>query len=332
MPVTHTHPIESNLLLNGEVQVDCLPIKWSLTFSESPRQRRGGSGSPDVFVQSLRLKVAKPPDDSTLGIPLARFDHVAWEIRRAIENEMTLRNNPARAPINMQNWRRTPEEVEALLRALCHDFQRRHSNHELASGDDILSVKDLVSRVGCTIAELDSLHQRGIIRPKRTVGGQRRFSQRDVARISELIHKLRRGDDLPPATGLGQVGDQLRDSPVERSKIRDMTMLAVAHLYADAIEIYPSRDHSVIEYIQSKMEWLTKDHIITMIRLARTKLDLPIYRRGRMPKSLKEGVESPAEVAVPMPSPEEVNLTKYNEILQKWQLIGFRHLRPSSQC
>jgi hypothetical protein len=66
-----------------------------------------------------------------------------------------------------------------------------------------------------------------------------------------------------------------------------MTMLAVAHLYADAIERYPNRDHSVIEFIQSKMEWLAKDHIITMIRLARTKLDLPIYRRGRIPKSIR---------------------------------------------
>jgi len=60
-------------------------------------------------------------------------------------------------------------------------------------------------------------------------------------------------------------------------------------------ELFPSRDHGVIEYIQSKMEWLTEDHIITMIRLARTRLNLPIYRRGRMPKSLKKTSESKTE-------------------------------------
>jgi len=270
--------------MNGEVRVDALPITWSLTFAETAGRRRGGS---DVFIQSLRLKAPKPTDDSTPGIPLARFDHVAWEIRQAIENEIAVRNNPARGPINMQSWRQSPAEVDELIKELRLEVHRRKVKNELASDDDVLSVKDLISKVGCTAVELNNLQRRGLVRPKRTVGGQRRFSQRDVARIGELIDRLRRGDELPPPTGMGREGDQHRDSLADRSRIRHMTMLAVAHLYADAIERYPNRDHSVIEFIQSKMEWLTKDHIITMIRLARTKLDLPIYRRGRVPKSIK---------------------------------------------
>lgn len=303
MPVRDARSVEPSLLLSGELQIDFLPIAWSLVFSESPGLRRGRSGSPDVFVRSVRLKAAKSTDDATLGIPLARFDHVVWEVRQAIERKLGLRNNPGSAPVNMQDWREKPEEVEKLLEALREDFQRRNTNRELASGEDILSVKALVSKIGCTIAELDYLQQRAIIRPKRTVGGQRRFSQRDVTRISELIDKLRRGDELPPPTGLGQVGDQLRDSPTERRRIRSATMDVVANLYADATERFPRRDHSVIEYIQSKMEWLTKDEIITLIRLARTKRDLPIYRRGRMPKSLNKGVESPAAVPIPPDEP-----------------------------
>jgi len=95
-------------------------------------------------------------------------------------------------------------------------------------------------------------------------------------------------------------------------------MDVVANLYADATERFPRRDHSVIEYIQSKMEWLTKDEIITLIRLARTKRDLPIYRRGRMPKSLNEGVESPAGVAVPIPPDEPPGYEEDNRALQEF--------------
>jgi|GEM_PF-3154192 len=284
MPKAHDPQAELGRLMNGEVRVDTLLITWSLTFAETAGRRRGGS---DVLIQSLRLKAAKPTDDLTPGIPLARFDHVAREIRQAIENAIAVRNDPECGPINMQSWRQSPAEVDELIKELHLEVHRRKVKSEVASDDDVLSVKDLISKVGCSAVEINNLQRRGLIQPKRTVGGQRRFSQRDVARISELFDRLRRGDELPPPTGMGREGDLHRDSPADRSRIRHMTMLAVAHLYADAIERYPNRDHSVIEFIQSKMEWLTKDHIITMIRLARTKLDLPIYRRGRIPKSIR---------------------------------------------
>jgi len=273
--------------MNGLVQAESFNVRWYLTFAK-PKKR-------DILVESLRFKVAKSTGDSFPGFPLTRFEYVAREIQRAIEREMTLRYNPKDAPISMQSWRRDPEEVKAWLDELRKDFYHRRDNNKLAGDGDVLSVKDLVAKVGCTTAEIDRLHKRGLIRPKRTVGGQRRFSQLDAERISELIHKLRRGEDLCMEEGFDSETDNLRDSPTNRSETRNMTMDVVAHLYAEASELFPSRDHGVIEYIQSKMEWLTEDHIITMIRLARTRLNLPIYRRGRMPKSLKKTSESKTE-------------------------------------
>jgi len=275
---------EGEMLMSGVVQFDTHPIKWFLTFAESQMHRQGDTASKDVFINSLRFKVAKQTGDSMFGIPINRLEPVTREIQRAIEREMTQRNDARSAPVRLHFWKRDPQEMEELLEVLRDDFQRRKDNHELASAEHMLSVKDLVERVGCTSAEINDLHKRGLIRPMRTLGGQRRFSQQDLENIRELIHKLRRGENLSSADGFGHENEDRRDSPAERSKIRDMTMQAVAHLYAEAIEMFPSRDHSVIKHIQSRMEWLTEDHIITMIRLARTKLDLPIYRRGRMPK------------------------------------------------
>lgn len=283
------------MLMSGVVHIDNRPINWFLTFAESQTQRQVGAASQDLFINSLRFKAAKPTGEPMLGIPITRLGRVTREIQQAIEREVTMRNHSKSAPVPLHSWRRDPEEVEEILKDLRDDFQRRKDNHQLASDDHVFSVKDLAAKLGCTSAEIDSLQKRGLIRPMRTLGGQRRFSQQDLENIRELLHKLHRGENLSSADGFGHENEDLRDSPAERSRIRDMTMTAVAHLYAEAIEMFPSRDYSVIKHIQSRMEWLTEDHIITMIRLARTKLDLPIYRRGRMPKRIESSSSSKRE-------------------------------------
>jgi len=280
------------MLMSGVVHLDNRPIKWFLTFAESQTQRQVGAASQDLFINSLRFKAAKPTGEPTLGIPVTRLERVTREIQQDIEREMTVRNHSRSAPVPLYSWRRDPQEVEEILKDLRDDFRRRKDNYQLASDDHVLSVKDLAEKLGCTSTEIDSLQKRGLIRPMRTLGGQRRFSQQDLEHIRELLHRLHRGEKLSSADGFGHENENLRDSPAERSRIRDMTMTAVAHLYVEAIETFPSRDHSVIKHIQSRMGWLTEDHIITMIRLARTKLDLPIYRRGRMPKRIESSSNS----------------------------------------
>lgn len=67
---------------------------------------------------------------------------------------------------------------------------------------------------------------------------------------------------------------------------RDVTMVTVADLYRRALLNFPKRDRGVVEYIQEHMPWLSKNEVTYFIQRARkTGIDLPIYRRGRVPKA-----------------------------------------------
>lgn len=67
-------------------------------------------------------------------------------------------------------------------------------------------------------------------------------------------------------------------------ELRDVTMVTVADLYRRALLNFPKRDRGVVEYIQEHLPWLNKNEVTYLIQRARKRgIDLPIYRRGRVP-------------------------------------------------
>lgn len=100
-----------------------------------------------------------------------------------------------------------------------------------------------------------------------------------------------RSDDGPlAAMGSGGSPRDLRavETQLSDRDSRDMTMITVAQLYALALLRFPNRDRSVVRFIQEHLEWLSDLEITANVQRARLRgIDLPVYRRGRIPKKKK---------------------------------------------
>jgi hypothetical protein len=98
-------------------------------------------------------------------------------------------------------------------------------------------------------------------------------------------------DEPLAAMGSGRNSHELRavEPQLSDRESRDMTMITVAQLYALALMRFPNRDRSVVRFIQEHLEWLSDLEITAYVQRARLRgIDLPVYRRGRIPKKRKQ--------------------------------------------
>jgi len=176
--------------------------------------------------------------------------------------------------------------------------QRTHGGQRRFSTFDLKRLADLHERL-----RLELKWDSPLVTPTpQAHSGSRRFSGNDLRRLAippqhPLATPPQRNaseNDDPSASmrstksGQAPVQDKraVADAINHRKKIKEVTMNTVAQLYLEACDRYPNRDKSVVEYINKNLEWLSEDDIITMVRLARRRgIYLPIYRRGRLPKT-----------------------------------------------
>lgn len=102
------------------------------------------------------------------------------------------------------------------------------------TGGPGLNIAALAHRTGVPPHTLRKWEQRyGVIRPARTTGGQRRYSEGDVARVSWLRDRLREGYRISEAAAL------LADSPVPARttvELREALVEAASATSADTVE------------------------------------------------------------------------------------------------
>jgi DNA-binding transcriptional MerR regulator len=187
-----------------------------------------------------------------------------------------------------RDWNVRPQDIQHQIEFLRETHHRGQREGRLAADGDTLSVGDVSKMIGCTAKEIGDLESLDLIFPRRTHGGQRRFSVEEISLVRERVAALRSGAFGVPNRRRAAVGgsDATR---FDQREVRNLTVGVVAHLYREACERFPNRDRSVVEYIREHMEWLSEDEIITAIRLARKHDEtFPLYRRGRIPQGPKK--------------------------------------------
>lgn len=219
------------------------------------------------------------------------------------------------------------------LRVLRNDHDIRVRNGEIAVSDvgdgekeKMLSLSLAAEYAGVSVDDLKDLERKGLLVVKRTNGGRRRYSVNQLEDVKSLlktarVHKRNRSNlkmigpiqrsatviyaaEPMAAMGMPIANNGKLLTPKER---RHLTVITVAQLYLEALVKFPEREISVIEYIRSKMEWLSASEITTYVRQARHRSDipLPIFRQGRIRarRRTNPAVPEPAEIPEPMKEP-----------------------------
>lgn len=67
----------------------------------------------------------------------------------------------------------------------------------MGRGNEILTIGELAARTGLAVSAIRFYEEKGLIRPLRTTGGQRRFLRSDIRRLSFAMIAQRLGWTLP---------------------------------------------------------------------------------------------------------------------------------------
>ncbi|MGA0218120.1 MAG: MerR family transcriptional regulator [Ilumatobacteraceae bacterium] len=307
MPKSQTPP--ASVLLHGSVPFTGFStppvIRWHLTLTAR-------EGTSQFFIDSLRFKIQEAGSgEARVGVDELRhaFNAIAAQVRPELQRHLERVDRAARrasmrgfdyAPY--RSWIEQLPPIHQRLTILRDEHERRVRSGELVTDKATLSIGELSEQSGVATSVILELETSGLLNPARSEGGQRRYLPSEIARIKELarglgeksrkLHQDHVPDDPSPVAAMSTRSSQRnRSRPTtpefEPSQIKDMTVATVAELYLEACERFPNRDHSVVEYIQKHMNWLSENYIITMIRLARRRgIALPVYRRGRLPKKV----------------------------------------------
>lgn len=316
---------ESIITLRGKVSApghrgrhDALNLLWKANV-------RPGQSRNEVKVESFRVSVAPLAGEPTRGLELGLLEWVTHKVQDQIKSELQSYLNKAHqredAKRDFHRQIATIPNIDERLTILRHEYVRRLRLGELAGEGARFRLSDASAQAGLTVAEILDLEEHGLFVSARSVGGQRRFTESDIARLREIAVTSRTSDGSLDLSTVSRLLPQPNDSdlssaaPEHREKLqteqsgritpaqfKDWTMVTVVQLYLEACDRYPRRDRSVIEYIREQMPWLDEDYVVTLIRLARRKgIELPIYRRGRIPKrtGVAQQVASPNQNTEP---------------------------------
>ena len=259
-------------------------------------------------VSSFRVKALSDLDDDAAGFEVFELHHLVRELGGQIEmayeeHRIRRRRRDEIGDVGHRLWLSRLPEIEQRLDILRAEHLRIKRSGELADSSANYTIGEVSTLCQLPQYKIRGLEQHGLISPARSEGGQRRYTAGDVSKIKDLVKALDSGKsygELSRDAALSRASDVDAAMSVSGSmsgprqtgrwglsalQIQDWTMRTVAELYLDACEKFPRRDQSVIEYIRSRMPWLTTNYVITLIRRARREgIELPIYRRGRLPK------------------------------------------------
>jgi len=264
----------------------------------------------EFFIDSLRFKLEGVDENvpPRVGVDELKyvFNAISAQIRPELEKHLERVERAAALAGKrgfdyrpFRSWIESLPPIHQRLTFLRSEHERRVNNGELANDMASLTIGEVSEQSGVTSHEILKLESTGLLNPARSEGGQRRYSQDDVARIRELSQiprdkrhvRSREVLNQPePTASMSSASaamnrSKLMKSEFSPSQVKDMTVATVAELYLEACEMFPNRDHSVIQYIQNHTSWLSADYIINIIRLARRRgIPLPVYRKGRLPK------------------------------------------------
>jgi len=105
-----------------------------------------------------------------------------------------------------------------------------------------LNIAALSKRTGVPADTIRKWEQRyGVLHPQRTTGGQRRYSEQDVARLTWLTDRLSEGYRIGEAASM--LGDGVSDPPLTRAEHRRALISAVER--SDVAEIGRLVDHAL---------------------------------------------------------------------------------------
>jgi len=308
MPKSQTP--SASVLLHGTVPFPGFStppvIRWHLTLTT-------GEAANQFFIDSLRFKLVQEAENGEARVGVDELKHafnaIAAQVRPELQKHLERVERAARrastrgfdyAPY--RSWIEQLPPIHQRLTILRDEHARRVRSGELVTDKATLSIGEVSEQSGVATSVILELESNGLLNPGRSEGGQRRYSVSDVTRIkvlsrgagderSKLQHEYIPDDATPVAamSARSSVRDRSRPTTPEfkPSQIKDMTVATVAELYLEACDRFPNRDHSVVEYIQKHMNWLSENYIVTIIRLARRRgIALPVYRRGRLPKKV----------------------------------------------
>jgi hypothetical protein len=305
---THSKAIET-FVVRGSTPIsngsDSPIANWEIGISSSDGEREH-----QFFVDSFKFRVSRLDVASDGRLELDRLKELLNLIAKQVQPELTKELNrferaAAKASRNgldyvpLQPWIEKLPPIHRRLAILRVEHERRVNSGQVVEKEQEKSFKSIgavSSETGVSSEDILELETLGLLRPARSEGGQRRYSRADVERIVALTtrpYPAGRSSSIDSDTGAMAAMAPLPQPPTVRdtsrsqmsaAEVKAMTVATVAQLYLEACDRYPNRDHSVIEYIREHMEWLSRDYIVTMIRLARKwGISLPVYRRGRLP-------------------------------------------------
>ena len=284
-------------------------IRWHLTLTTR-------EGTSQFFIDSFRFKLLEANSNAVPRVGVDELKYLFNAVSAQVRPELTKHldrveraaKRASRRGFDYAPYRSLIQGLPPIhqrLTILRDEHERRVKSGELANNSASLSIGEASEQSGVATTKILELEADGLLNPARSEGGQRRFSQADIARIKELAqrktaktrsvtqlqdsHDSSFGDPVAAMSAPHSENRQTRAMASEfgPSQIKDMTVATVAELYLEACDRFPNRDQSVIEYIRKYMNWLSEDYIVTIIRLARRRgIALPVYRRGRLPKKV----------------------------------------------
>ena len=278
-------------------------MRWEVIVSSQ-------DGNRQFFVDSFKFKLLPGSNDVTQRLEIGGLADALQRISDDVRPELTRQlERFDRAAIRArqrgleyrpnQPWIEKLPPIHQRLAILRAEHERRKRAGEFAGRDDVMSISEVSSAAGVATDQILEFESQGLLRPTRSEGGQRRYSQDDARLIRELARRGRASSSVASAKTTPKEPQRLStDRPrLETSDVKAMTVATVAQLYLEACERYPNRDRSVIDYIREHMDWLSDDYIITVIRLARKwGISLPVYRRGRLPKQGSSSVSKDTDI------------------------------------
>lgn len=308
-----THMGQTGSWVSGRVLLSGV---WSRSFGSRPKSPAWRwyatlLPTPDGVkprVSSFRVKALSDPDDDAAGLEVFELHHLVRELGGQIEmayeeHRIRRRRRDEIGDVGDRLWLRRLPEIEQRLDVLRAEHIRIRGSGELADSSATYTIGEVSTLCQLPQYKIRGFEQHGLISPARSEGGQRRYTEGDVSKIKDFAKALDSGksygelskvavlsrasnvDAAMSVTGSMSGPGQTGGLGMSHSQIHDWTMRTVAELYLDACERFPRRDQSVIEYIRRHMPWLTTNYVITLIRRARREgIELPIYRRGRLPK------------------------------------------------
>ena len=259
-------------------------------------------------ISSFRVKALSNADHGLAGFEFGELQHafrdLGGQIETAYAEHRRRKADRGISDVGDLSWLTQLPEIEQRLDILKAEHLRSKKSGELADASATFTIGEVSALCQLPQRKIRDLEQFGLISPARSEGGQRRYTASEISKIKDLAEALNSGrsyeelssvdainpyeDSVDAAMSVSGSKSGLRRTGglgMSHSQIQDWTMRTVAELYLDACEKFPRRDQSVIEYIRSHMPWLTTNYVITLIRRARREgIELPIYRRGRLPK------------------------------------------------